>query len=57
MSGTGIALNYYGKYLNWSLTYVKALKSPQYLLTRDGIKKKIIVCIGELGEGFNKIWY
>ena len=40
MSGTGIALNYYGKYLNWSLTYAKALRSPQYLQTRDGIKKE-----------------
>lgn len=52
MSGTGIALNYYGKYLNWSLTYAKALRAPQYLQTRDGIKKKIIIYIGELGEGF-----
>ena len=40
MAGTGIALNYYGKYLNWSLTYAKALRSPQYLQTRDGIKKE-----------------
>ena len=40
MSGTGVALNYYGKYLNWSLIYAKALRSPQYLQTRDGIKKE-----------------
>lgn len=40
MSGTGIALNYYGKYLNWSLTYAKALHSPNYLQSRDGIKKE-----------------
>ena len=40
MSGIEITLNYYGKYLNWSLTYAKALRSPQYLQTRDGIKKE-----------------
>ena len=40
MSGTGVTLNYYGKYLTWSLTYAKALRSPQYLQTRDGIKKE-----------------
>ena len=40
MSGTGIALNYYGRYLNWSLTYAKALHSPNYLQSRDGIKKE-----------------
>ena len=40
MSGAGIALNYYGKYLNWSLTYAKALHSPNYLQSRDGIKKE-----------------
>ena len=40
MAGTGIALNYYGKYLNWSLTYAKALHSPNYLQSRDGIKKE-----------------
>ena len=45
MSGTGIALNYYGKYLNWSLTYAKALRAPQYLQTRDvsyDAKKQLI---------------
>ncbi len=40
LSGAGVALNYYGRYLNWSLTYAKALHSPQYLQTRDGIKKE-----------------
>ena len=40
MSGTGIALNYYGRYLNWSLTYAKALHSPNYLQSRDGIEKE-----------------
>ena len=55
MSGTGVALNYYGKYPNWSLTYAKALRSPQYLQTKDGIKKKIKVYIGEFGGGFRKL--
>jgi len=40
MSGTGIALNYYGRYLNWSLTYAKPLHSPNYLQARDGIKEE-----------------
>lgn len=40
MAGTGVALNYYGKYLNWSLTYAKTLRSPQYLQTRDGIDRE-----------------
>lgn len=40
MAGTGIALNYYGQYLNWSLTYAKALHAPNYLQSRDGIKKE-----------------
>lgn len=40
MSGIGAGLNYYGKYLNWSLTYAKSLHSPSYLQTRDGIEKE-----------------
>lgn len=40
LSGAGIALNYYGRYLSWSLTYAKALRSPEYLQSRDGIKKE-----------------
>lgn len=40
MAGAGIALNYYGQYLNWSLTYAKALHAPNYLQSRDGIKKE-----------------
>lgn len=40
MSSTGIALDYYGRYLNWSLTYAKALHSPNYLQSRDGIEKE-----------------
>jgi len=40
MAGTGLSLNYYGKYLNWSLTYAKALHSPEYLQTRDSLKKE-----------------
>ena len=40
LSGAGVALNYHGRYLNWSLTYAKALHSPQYLQSRDGIKKE-----------------
>lgn len=40
MSGFGVALNYYGKYFNWSLTYAKPLHSPKYLQSRDGIKKE-----------------
>ncbi len=40
LSGFGIGLNYYGDYLNWSLTYSKAIHSPQYLQTRDGLEKE-----------------
>lgn len=40
LSGFGIELNYYGNYLNWSLTYSKAIHSPNYLQTRDGIEKE-----------------
>jgi hemolysin activation/secretion protein len=40
MSGIGLSLNYYGKYINWSLTYSKALHSPEYLQTRDGMEKE-----------------
>ncbi|HSQ97580.1 MAG TPA: ShlB/FhaC/HecB family hemolysin secretion/activation protein [Rickettsiales bacterium] len=40
MAGTGLALNYYGKYLDWSLTYAKALHSPNYLENRDAQKKE-----------------
>jgi hemolysin activation/secretion protein len=40
MSGTGAGLNYYGKYLNWSLSYAFALHSPDYMQTRDGVKKE-----------------
>lgn len=39
MSGVGTALNYNGKYLDWSLTYAKGLHSPQYLRTRDNISE------------------
>jgi hemolysin activation/secretion protein len=40
MSGIGAGLHYGGKYLSWSLMYSYALASPEYLQTRDGIKKK-----------------
>ncbi|MDD2840694.1 MAG: ShlB/FhaC/HecB family hemolysin secretion/activation protein, partial [Rickettsiales bacterium] len=40
MAGTGLALNYYGKYIDWSLTYAKALHSPNYLQSRDALKKE-----------------
>ena len=40
MAGTGLALNYYGTYLDWSLTYAKALHSPEYLQNRDALKKE-----------------
>lgn len=40
MAGTGVALNYYGNYLNWSLTYAKALHSPNYLENRDAVHKE-----------------
>jgi hemolysin activation/secretion protein len=40
MSGCGISLSYYGRYLNFSLTYSKALSSPEYLQARDGINKE-----------------
>ena len=52
MSGTGIALNYYGKYLNWSLTYAKALHSPNYLQSRDGIKKEAYSLYWRVGGRF-----
>lgn len=40
LSGLGVGLSYNGNYLNWSLTYSKAIHSPNYLQTRDGIKKE-----------------
>ncbi|MDR1691357.1 MAG: hypothetical protein LBR35_00760, partial [Rickettsiales bacterium] len=40
MAGAGVALNYYGKYFTWSLTYAKALHSPTYLQSRDGVEKE-----------------
>ncbi|MDR0423591.1 MAG: hypothetical protein LBH46_03295 [Rickettsiales bacterium] len=40
MTGTGLALNYYGKHFNWSLTYAKALHAPEYIQIRDHIKKE-----------------
>jgi hypothetical protein len=40
MAGTGLALNYNGRYLDWSLAYGKILRSPAYLQTRDGIDKE-----------------
>jgi hemolysin activation/secretion protein len=40
MAGVGTGLNYTGKYLNWSLMYARTLDAPDYLQTRDGIKKE-----------------
>ncbi len=33
MSGAGTKFTYYGKYLNWDLTYAKGMHSPQFLQT------------------------
>lgn len=40
MAGTGLIFGYYGKQWNWSLTYAKALHSPDYSQTRDGLEKE-----------------
>ncbi|MDR3050035.1 MAG: ShlB/FhaC/HecB family hemolysin secretion/activation protein [Elusimicrobiota bacterium] len=40
MAGGGISLAYNGKYINWSLTYAKALHSPSYLQDRDNMQKE-----------------
>ena len=40
MSGTGLSVSYFGRYINMSLTYSKALHSPKYLQERDGIEKE-----------------
>ena len=52
MSGTGISLSYYGKYLDWSLTYAKALHSPTYLQTRDDLKKEESALYWRVGGKF-----
>lgn len=40
MAGAGSGLIYKGKNLTWSLTYARALKSPEYLQTRDAVPKE-----------------
>jgi hemolysin activation/secretion protein len=40
MAGCGITLGYSGKYLMMTLTYARGLHSPDYLQTRDGLKKE-----------------
>lgn len=40
MAGFGAGLYYSGRYVNWSLLYSRALASPEYLQTRDGISKE-----------------
>jgi len=52
MSGTGIALNYNGKYLDWDLTYSKGLHSPEYLRTRDNINKDDETIYFNINVGF-----
>lgn len=49
LSGFGVGLNYYGKRLNWSLTYAKALHSPSYLETRDGLEREDYSIYWKLG--------
>lgn len=38
MVGAGIALAYYGKSVNWSLTCAFPIHSPDYIQSRDGVK-------------------
>jgi hemolysin activation/secretion protein len=52
LSGVGIGLSYYGDYLTMSLTYSKALHSPQYLWTRDGMKRKVETVYWKIGMGW-----
>jgi len=40
MAGVGAGLHYGGRNLNWSLIYARTLMAPDYLQTRDGIKKE-----------------
>jgi hemolysin activation/secretion protein len=37
MSGAGAKINYSGKYLDWDVTYSKALHSPRFLQNIDGL--------------------
>lgn len=52
MSGFGVGLNYYGKYLNWSLTYAKALHSPNYIQTRNDDRKENHSVYWRVGMGW-----
>ncbi|MCL2537881.1 MAG: hypothetical protein FWE52_00135 [Alphaproteobacteria bacterium] len=40
MTGAGVGLHYSGKHFNWSLMYAQTLNAPEYLQTRDGVKKE-----------------
>jgi hemolysin activation/secretion protein len=40
MAGIGTGLHYSGKYINWSLMYAHTLVAPEYLQTRDGIRRE-----------------
>jgi hypothetical protein len=52
LSGVGIGLSYYGDYLTMSLTYSKALHSPQYLWTRDGMEREAESVYWKIGVGW-----
>ena len=40
ITGCGVSLGYWGRYVNLSVTYSKALYRPDYLQTRDGLPKE-----------------
>ncbi|MCL2145011.1 MAG: hypothetical protein FWH43_05940 [Endomicrobia bacterium] len=40
ITGCGVSLSYWGRYVNWAITYSKALYSPGYLQKRDGLPKE-----------------
>lgn len=39
VAGSGLALKYHGEYINWSLTYAKTLRSPEFLKAKKGIER------------------